>query len=156
MTIEELLKSAAELTQVPPDAAAEFASAQDALAAELIRRMGLRPDLERMIGAKNGEMMENNSRNFLRFMNSLFHHYAPQVLVETAVWVFRSYRAHGFQVSYWPANLDTTVELLREELSAPTFDAVYPYFVWLIVNIPSFTGLSEAVAVKGTVAAHGR
>jgi len=70
--------------------------------------------------------------------------------------VFRSYRAHGFQVSYWPANLDTTVELLREELSAPTFDAVYPYFVWLIVNIPSFTGLSEAVAVKGTVAAHGR
>ena len=47
------------------------------------------------------------------------------------------YRAHGFQISYWPANLDTTVQILKEQLSAETYAQVYPFFAWLIVSIPA-------------------
>jgi hypothetical protein len=95
-------------------------------------------------------MMENNGRNFMRFMSSLFHHYDPDVFVQTVYWVFRTYRQHGFHVSYWPANIDTSVEIMRQELSEPTFDAVYPFFDWLLLNIPAFTSHSDAE--MGTVA----
>jgi hypothetical protein len=148
MTKEELLLSAEKLQQPLQKAIDEFSSRQDAMAAELNRRMLLRPDLERLIGADNKDMMENNSHNFLRFMNSLFHQYQPKVFVETVLWVFRSYRAHGFEISYWPANLDTAVEVMREKLSAATFDSVYPFFNWMIVNIPSFVNISDTIILK--------
>jgi hypothetical protein len=148
MTKEELLISAGLLKQPIQEAVTEFASCQDVMAAELNQRMLRRPDLDRLIGADNRVMMENNSHNFLRFMNSLFHNYQPQVLVETVLWVFRSYRSHGFQMQYWPANLDTAVEILRAELSAQTFEMVYPFFEWLIVNIPSFVNISDAIVLK--------
>jgi hypothetical protein len=105
--------------------------------------MGTRRDLERLVGSGNEAMAEDNNRNFARFMESIFRHYQPEVLVETVLWVFRAYRSHGFQTTYWPANLDTWVELLREELAAESFEAVYPFYDWLIVHIPWFVKLTD-------------
>ena len=143
MNKASLISSASQL--VAPDTAAieEFSKKSDALAAELNRQMLNRPDLEKLIGQDNELMMQDNSRNFLRFMDSLFQGYQPEVFVDTVLWVFRTYRAHGFQVSYWPANLDTCVEVLRDHLSDQSYSAVYPFFNWLIVNIPIFTKLSD-------------
>ena len=117
MTREELLTTAKELKQPPRDAADEFGAHREQLAAEGNRRMGARPDLERLVGAGNEAMAQDNNRNFARFMESIFRHYQPEVLVETVLWVFRAYRSHGFQTTYWPANLDTWVEMLREQLT---------------------------------------
>ena len=144
MNQEALVRSAERLTEPPAAATAEFDAKQHALAAELTGRMLARPDLDRLIGEDNREMMENNSRNFLRFMASIFLHYDPAVFVQTVHWVFRTYRQHGFHISYWPANIDTTVEILRSDLSPETFDAVHPFFDWLLNNIPSFTENSDA------------
>ncbi len=150
MTREELIASAAELPQPPAAAAEEFADAADALAAELNRRMADRPDVERLVGEGNLPMMEDNSRNMARFLASVFARHDPAVLAGTALWVFRTYRMHGFQVAYWPANLDTFTEIARHRLSPETFEAVYPFLHWLIVNIPAFTALSdEALAEAG-------
>ncbi len=143
MNKEMLMKSANRLTPPAAEAAAEFEARRERLAVELNRSMGARPDLERLIGVDNRAMMEDNSRNFCRFMSALFRAYEPRVLVETALWVFRAYRAHGFRTSYWPANLDTFVELARDELSSTTFAELYPFFEWLIVNIPAFVAASE-------------
>jgi len=146
MTMEKLVVSAGELIPPTEEVAAEFAEKKERVAAELNRRMGERPDLERLIGADNRSMMEDNSRNFMRFMGALFVQYDAKTLAETAFWAFRTYRAHGFQVAYWPANIDTCVEIFKEELSADAFGAVYPFFEWLIIHIPDFTVLSEAAA----------
>jgi hypothetical protein len=149
MNREQVIGSAQKLLPPSAEATADFAAKQDAVAAELSRRMLARPDLERLIGADNQAMLENNSRNMLRFMASLFRAFEPLVLTETALWAFTSYRAHGFRVSYWPANLDTTVEILKEELSADSFAGVYPSFEWLITSIPAFTQLSEEALISG-------
>jgi hypothetical protein len=143
MTKEELLATARELEQPPRDVADEFGAKRERLAAEGNRRMGARRDLQRLVGSGNEAMAEDNNRNFARFMESIFHHYEPEVLLETVLWVFRAYRFHGFQTTYWPANLDTWVELLREELSEEGFEAVYPFYDWLIVHIPWFVKLSD-------------
>lgn len=143
MKKEYLMKSAVSLVQPGETAAKEFEQLRDRLAEEHNRRMGARPDLERLIGAGNHSMMEDNSRNFCRFMSTLFSAYQPEVFVETVLWVFRAYRAHGFSTAYWPAHLDTFVELVRERLSPQTFDETYPFFNWLITNIPVFVVITD-------------
>jgi len=65
-------------------------------------------------------------------------------LLRTALWVFRACRARGFHTRYWPANLDTFVEITRVRSSAAGFAEVYPSFYWLIVNVPSFVHFSDA------------
>ena len=149
MNKAQLIESARQLRPPSPAAAADYEAKREAMAAELSRRMLARPDVDRLIGPGNREMLENNSRNMLRFIGSLLRNFEPVVLAETALWVFRAYRAHGFQISYWPANLDTTVEILREQLPAGAFAAVYPLFEWLIVHNPAFVELSDAALAQG-------
>jgi hypothetical protein len=80
-------------------------------------------------------------------MVSLFADFNPTVLVETVLWVFRAYRSHGFQTTYWAANINIWLDMLREELSDETFAAIAPFYNWIIVNIPVFVKLTdEAIA----------
>jgi len=138
-----LRQTARQLVQPPAAAAEEFEAHRDGLAEEHNRRLALRPDLEKRIGAGNLAMMQDNSRNFCRFMSSMFRGYDPEVLVQTVLWVFRAYRSHGFTTLYWPAHLAGFIELARARLSPATFAALEPHFHWLIVNIPVFTKISD-------------
>ena len=144
MNKKALLASARELKQPPPEVAQEFARKRDQLASMGNQWMSERPDLDRLVGEGNKLMAENNNRNFARFMESLFHHYQPEVLVETVLWVFRTYRAHGFTLAYWPANLDSWVNILAKELSTESSNAIYPFYNWLITNIPVFAKLTDS------------
>lgn len=143
MNQEMLLSSARKLIQPNATAADEFEQKQIELGEKHNQRMGARPDLERLIGTDNLAMMEDNTRNFCRFMGTMFHTYEPTVLVETVLWVFRAYRSHGFNTTFWPAHIDTFIESTRFELTPATFDAVYPFFEWLIVNIPAFVAITD-------------
>lgn len=144
MSREILLDSARALSAPSPEAADTFTTATPAIAAELNRRMGRRTDIETLIGPGNQSMMENNSWNFLRFMSTMFLHYHPEVLVDTALWAFRTYRTHGFQVIYWPANIDTTLEIVRERLPSGVVAEIEPFFIWLIINIPQFEAETQS------------
>jgi hypothetical protein len=143
MTLAYLVETAHQLRQPSAAATAEFEASRDSLAEELNRQMAARPDLEKLIGTGNLPMMLDNSRNFCRFMGTMFLAYEPEVLAQTALWVFRAYRSHGFRTTYWPANLDTFVEIVRVRLAATTFDELYPFYQWLIVNIPTFVKISD-------------
>jgi len=140
---EQLLKTAEELEQPAEATAHEFSQKREQLAAMGNQIMAERPDLEKLVGQGNKQMAEDNNRNFARFMESMFLAYNPEVLVETVLWVFRAYRSHGFQTTYWAANLNIWIDLLRQNLSRETFDALYPFYNWLIVNIPVFVKLTE-------------
>lgn len=144
MTREELIQSAQSLKQPTNEASQEFEAEVEQIANELFRRMNGRSDLEKLIGnTENRAMLEDNSRNFCRFMSALFQRYQPEVFVDTILWVFRTYRSHGFNISFWPANIDTCVEIVREKLSTDSFNEIYPFYKWIIVNIPSFTNISD-------------
>jgi hypothetical protein len=143
MNLHYLRQTAIQLRQPSAPAAAEFEASRDGLAEELNRRLSARPDLEKLIGPGNLSMMQDNGRNFCRFMSAMFRAYEPEVLAQTALWVFRAYRSHGFKTTYWPANLDTCVEIVRDRLAPASFDEIYPFFQWLIVNIPIFVKISD-------------
>ena len=143
MNLQYLLETAKQLRQPSAPAAAEFEASREGLAEELNRRMSARTDLDKLIGPGNLAVMQDNSRNFCRFMGAMFRAYEPEVLAQTALWVFRAYRSHGFKTTYWPANLDTFAEISRDRLAPAPFAEIYPFFQWLIVNIPTFVKISD-------------
>ncbi|MCP1715845.1 hypothetical protein J2T58_001716 [Methanocalculus alkaliphilus] len=145
MTKERLIESAEKLMQPGNQAAIHFEETHAVIAAELNNRMRGRPDVERLIGPDNIQMMENNSRNLCRFLASLFRHYEPNVLVETALWAVRTYRGHGFTIAYWPANLDTLAEILEERCDDQIYNELYPFINWLIIHIPLFIEIDDEI-----------
>ncbi len=138
-----LIKTARDLKAPPETAALEFAQKQEHLAALGTRTLNQRPDLEKLVGPGNPSMAEDNNRNFARFMTALFSDYDPEVFVDTVLWVFRAYRSHGFHTTYWAANLNIWTDMLKIELTPETFDALYPFYNWLIIHIPAFTRLTD-------------
>jgi hypothetical protein len=143
MTKKELQVKAQRLVQPPPEVVKEYSEKRELLAAEMNRIMLGRSDLDTLIGENNREMMEQNHRNHALFMESLFMSYQPVVLVETVLWVFRAYRSHGFNLTYWPAQLDTWLSILKKELSSASFGAIQPFYHWMIINQPVFAELSN-------------
>lgn len=143
MTREELIVLASKLVQPSENAVSEYARHREVMASDINRLMRGRADIDYMVGG-NLSMMEDNHRNHARFMESLLAFYTPEVLVDTVLWVFRAYRAHGFQLTYWPAQLDTWVEVLRNYLSAESFQEIYPFYHWMIVNQATFAALSDS------------
>jgi len=142
MKKEELISSASVLMQPGSKSLEEFTRKADILIAELNKRFENREDIQQLIGSENINMMLDNHRNQFRFMISLFHGYEPKVFVETISWVFRTYRRHGFNFTYWPAIFNTLSDILKNNLSADCFNEVYPFYNWMIVNIPAFVSLT--------------
>ena len=56
-----------------------------------------------------------------------------------------AYRSRNFGSTYWAAQLNAWVEIYKENLSGDCFNAVYPYYNWMQINIPAFTGMAEQV-----------
>lgn len=140
---DKLLASAQKLTSPSKKAREEFSAKIDILVATGNKQIAARPDLDKLIGAENHEMAENNNGNFARFMDSMFVEYDPATLVETVLWVFRAYRSHGFLTTYWAANLDIWLKMLEKELSEESFTTISPFYNWLIINIPIFVKLTD-------------
>lgn len=145
MTREQLVESASSLKAPAPEALKEFSSKRERLAALVNQAMGARPDLEKLVGSDGRRMSEDNNRNFSLFMESLMAAYNPEVLTDTALWVFRAYRSHGFNTIYWPANLSTWVQTLKAELSDQAFEEIFPFYAWLISHVPVFAKLTDHV-----------
>ncbi len=143
MNREQLLRSAAQLQPPDEEVQKEYSDHREQLAATLNSLMRARPDIEALVGKNNLLMMEDNHRNHGRFMASLFRAYNPETLVDTVIWVYQAYRAHGFQLTYWPAQLDMWVELLKEALSPEACRQIAPFYEWMIVHQPDFAALSS-------------
>lgn len=143
MTKETLLESAQALKQPSASSAKEFEEKIEILSAEMNRLMASRADLVQLIGEGNTAMMGDNHRNHARFMSAIFQYFQPVVLVETILWVYRAYRAHGFHLTYWPEQLDQWVEIFKVQLSPDAFKEIYPFYRWMIINQPAFVMESD-------------
>lgn len=143
MTKENLLKSAQEIKQVTKELAEEYSSKRDSLVEQMNKKMIERLDIKELVGENNIDMMKDNHANHARFLESIFYDYSPDVLVDTVLWVFRAYRSRNFSSTYWAAQLNSWLEIYKENLSDDCYNAVFPYYKWMQINIPVFTSLAE-------------
>lgn len=102
-----------------------------------------RKDLEKLIGQGNSEMMLNNHNNHALFIEAIMLAFNPNVLVDTVLWVFKVYKAHGFTDLYWTAQLNAWLEAMRLHLSEEAFRAIEPLYNWMIVNLPILLRFQE-------------
>lgn len=143
MKKEQLIKLAQQLKQPDSKAAYEFSQKKDEYASHLNELMLKRDDLTKLIGIDGQTMMQDNHRNHVRFMESIFLAYDPEVLVDTVLWVFRAYRSHGFNLAYWPAFIGTCINQIKKEFTEETYNQIYPFYNWLLVNQAAFVELSD-------------
>jgi len=140
---EKILEAAKTIAAPSESSLKEFNEKWEQIAIAGTNHLSSRADYEKLIGKDNHQMAEDNNRNFPRFMASMFSDYKPEVFFETVLWVFRAYRSHGFQTTYWPANLNLWIDLLKKELSPNAFEEIEPFYNWIIVNIPGFVKLTD-------------
>ncbi|MBF0234802.1 MAG: hypothetical protein HQK62_12295 [Desulfamplus sp.] len=143
MTREDLIKSAGELKKVIPEALNEYKEKRDKLVSIINDSMLKRADIKDLVGEKNFDMMKDNHKNHAMFVESIMSNPNPEVLTDTVLWVFRSYRSRGFHQNYWAAQLSTWIDIIKANLSKESFDAIYPLYNWFTINIPHFTNLSD-------------
>ena len=146
---KKILTSAKQLLQPSKEAAAEFSEKREQIVAVCNRIFSSRSDIDALVGRDNLQMAKDNNHNFSRFMMAIFTDYHPDILVQTVLWVFRAYRAHGFETTYWAANLNIWMETLQAELSESAFKEISPFYNWLIIHIPIFTALTETDGEDG-------
>ncbi len=143
MNIHNLKSSMSALSQPSEKSADEFSSVREKLVLELNNQMLVRQDLEQLIGSGNEEMMKTNSANMTLFMESIFVAFSPDTLLNTVIWVFHSYKSHGFKSLYWATYLSCFSEILKENLSENSLKEILPFFDWLIVKTPAFDEISN-------------
>ena len=149
MNRDDLVRVAASLLPIGPEALAEYRGRRQASVAELNQLMLAREDVDELVGSQNLQMMKDNHANHALFVDSYFEAPDPQVLVDTVLWVFRAYRSRGFHTNYWSAQLQTWYDVLARELSPATFGAIEPLYKWFIVYVPHFVSASEAFESPG-------
>lgn len=143
MTKTELLQTAQQLRQVDARVASEYEQKAEQLNAKINQLMLERADIKELVGEINISMMKDNHANHVRFIASILRNHNPEILVDTVLWVFRAYRSRGFSSNYWAAQLNTWIEIIKEELSTETYHQVFPLYEWMQVNIPTFVKLSD-------------
>ena len=148
---DKLIRTAQSLSLPSREAAMEFQDNSTVLAEECTKVFEKRTDIVQLIGENNLVMAKDNNRNFARFMASVFSDFEPNVLVETVLWVFEAYRSHGFKTTYWAANLNIWTDMLKARLTPATYNEIYPFYNWLIVNIPVFVKLTDHVKKESNV-----
>lgn len=155
MDKKNLLQSASQINQPSEKAAAEYEEKGESIAKELTERLKQRPDIENLVGTGNIEMMGDNHLNHYRFISSLIANYTPATLLDTILWVFRAYRSHGFELAYWPAQLNTWITLLRDKLTPQSFKEIYPIYNWMLVNQAGFVAESDKIILSKNPPLHG-
>lgn len=141
---ESLIESASALRQVNSEVADEYVQVSEMAVAAVNEALLGRPDIIELIGRNNIQMMKDNHSNHARFIASILKHYQPEVLVDTVLWVFRAYRSRGFVSTYWAAQLNAWITVLKSVLQPETYTQIVLYYNWMLINIPQFEAVSEA------------
>ncbi|PWD98614.1 hypothetical protein [Marinilabilia rubra] len=143
MTKDVLTESANHLSQACCETIEEYKNKSSLLVSKMNASMLKKSNLINIVGSDNIEMMKDNHANHVQFISSILKYKNTAVLIETIIWVFRTYRSHGFSIEYWSVQLNEWINILKEELSQNIFDEIIPYYKWMLLNIPSFVLLSE-------------
>ncbi len=143
MNKKELINSASHLNKFSSQVVKEYSEKRQTLVSSINEAMSNRSDITELVGEKNIQMMKDNHSNHALFVESFMINPDSGTLVDTVLWVFRSYRSRGFHQNYWAAQLNCWVEILKQQLSKDSFNDVYPLYQWFTVNIPAFTDISD-------------
>ncbi|MBN2236187.1 MAG: hypothetical protein JW729_01430 [Bacteroidales bacterium] len=143
MSLEILQKSADRIKPASKTASQEYFEKKESLISSLNEQMLNREDINELVGSANITLMKDNHNNHALFIHSILSNYNSIVFTETILWVFRAYMSRGFHPNYWSASLNTWMQILKAQLSPESYTQIFPFYEWMLINVPLFTNLSE-------------
>jgi len=143
MNIDQLLNTVTRLLIINKTAVDEYHSKMDRMVALINEKVLEREDICDLIGQENQQMMQDNHANHARFIHSIMKKPNDQVFVSSILWVFRTYKSHGFSVNYWIVQLNIWLNILEDQMSANSFKQIAPIYSWIKENIYVFSELAE-------------
>jgi hypothetical protein len=150
MNREQLIESTIGLGSISAYSLREFKENREILVAMMNSLMAGKPELDDLIGEANLSMMKENHVNHAKFMESVFALFDKVVLVDTILWVFRTYRSRAFKDAYWIEQLNSWIELYRATLSQKCLSEILPFYHWMLNHISDFSLLSDEISESET------
>ena len=143
---EELIALAETVSPPSPACGDRMMEQLSTLADSLSRRMAARQDLIALIGAGNAELMEVNHSNHYQYIASLASLYDARTMVETVIWVIRTYTAHGFSLRYWDIMMPEASQVLLQHLSPEEFQQVQVIYDFISGHFADFSSIAAGSA----------
>ena len=143
MMRETLIRSAIALAPVPLTAAQEYREKLDILREQVDKNLTAYPGVDGLIGGNPMAMMYDNHRNHGLFMANVFRFNTFEVLARIAVWVYKSYHAHGFSYDYFPVELAAWMKAGDDHLSVAASPEINRIYRWLIDRHKELIVLSQ-------------
>ncbi len=141
--MHELIESARTLGPFSEDDALAYQRYAPRLVALVNERMTEREDIHDLLGVASLELMRDNHANHARFIGSILKVFQAEVLVETIIWVLRTYKSRGISSAYWAAQLNTWHIVISETLKEAEVANVLELYAWIQVHLPVFDKLAQ-------------
>lgn len=102
------------------------------------RRLGERPDLDRLIGGADIGVMYDNHLNHAHYLSSVLELRSARSFTATVVWVYRTYILRGFDPGYFPVELEAWRDAVERFLVDGKTDEVRRIYDLMIEFHPFF------------------
>lgn len=143
-----LIEEAEKLKAPSESAAKEYNSNMDKIIADINAYMKAQKNINALINNTDLAKMQINHSNHVRFMDSLFETYQPEVFINTILWVYKTYQKHGFSADYWKVLIKGFEKNLREVLSPNAYKEIIVYYLFIKKNHSNFLKLTDLDASK--------
>ena len=132
-----------ELPEVSREATRDYVENTDKLIEMVNNDLKKRDDLEELIGNNSVQVMVDNHENHARFMANVFKLNNYEMLLDTIVWVYRTYRRHGFSYDYFPVELKAWSRTVERELGSRSANQINRIYSFMLDNHERFVELAE-------------
>lgn len=124
------------------------ADAFDAMAPVILdyanKTLAQREDIEDLIGPNPLRVLYDDHSNHVEFMATQFRLQSGRAVVETAIWVYRSYINRGFSPRYFPIDLTVWMEAIATYFDTEQAAQLHAVYQCLIDSHRDFLVLSHA------------
>jgi len=143
-----MLNIGAEITsnleKITLKAAEEYNKKMNTLIKEVNENLSQRDDLMQLIGNNSIKKMKDNHENHAGFMYNSFKVKSEKLFINTIIWVYRTYKNHGFSYQYFPVELKAWKSAVNNNLSSENSELIINIYNLMLDNHKLFVKESES------------
>lgn len=143
MKRKDLIEDAKSLKQPSQETLMEFTDKKEMMIRDLNDLLFSSPGFESIVAKDLHDMLRDNHQNQFKFMESVYSAYNADVFVNTVLWVFSTYRSHGFNLEYWDRLFPAVLKIYEKHLTGQAFAELAPFYRWLNAKKHVFIQLSN-------------
>lgn len=132
-----------KLQRVNYKAIKDYENKMDLLIDFVNEKMANRINIDNLIGNNPLNIMYDNHANHANFMVNIFKITDDEFFYKTLIWVYNTYKHHGFSYDYFKVELNQWIDGINKFLKPASAKLIIPIYQWMIDNHQIFIKESE-------------